>query len=426
MTLHCDIEINGKNEHAGSLTGDTPDNCFFSYSPEYLLQADAMPISQNLPLQEKPFSPQATRCFFDGLLPEGFSRRTVAGLLHVEESDYPAILRGLGNECLGAVRLYTTDSKTTECSYKKLSETEVAQLAQEGAFKAAEIVADTHLSLTGASGKVGLYYDENDKNFYLPLGSAPSTHIVKQSHVRLDNIVVNEQLCLLTAKKLGIQIPESFIICPSLSEREHVLFVTKRYDRLFNTNPEKVNGHSVPLRLHQETFAQALGIPSECKYENNGDNYLEKCFNLIKNVSSDPLPDMIALWKIIIFDYLIGNTDNHIKNISLLYSPDLRSKRLAPAYDIVSTIVYDTTSRNMGIAINNKLALKEITRSDFEMQAEKAGLGRKRAMQIFDEMKSAITQALENTAEELADSGFTQAKEVAQRILAGGGIHAEN
>ena len=38
--------------------------------------------------------------------------------------------------------------------------------------------------MTGASGKVGLYFDDKEQKWYLPLGEAPSTHIVKQSHVR--------------------------------------------------------------------------------------------------------------------------------------------------------------------------------------------------------------------------------------------------
>ena len=49
--------------------------------------------------------------------------------------------------------------------------------------KSTEILLDTHLSLAGASGKVGLYYDEAGDSWYLPRGLAPSTHIVKQSHV---------------------------------------------------------------------------------------------------------------------------------------------------------------------------------------------------------------------------------------------------
>ena len=86
------------------------------------------------------------------------------------------------------------------------------ELAAEGAQKSAEIVTKSHLSLTGASGKVGLYYDVVNDHWYLPQGTAPSTHIVKQSHVRLEGIVTNEQLSMMTAAKCGIDVPESFIM----------------------------------------------------------------------------------------------------------------------------------------------------------------------------------------------------------------------
>ena len=72
-----------------------------------------------------------------------------------------------------------------------MSAEEVKRLAQEGATESAELVTKAHLSLTGASGKVGLYYDNEKDEWYLPYGDAPSTHIVKQSHVRLKNIVAN-------------------------------------------------------------------------------------------------------------------------------------------------------------------------------------------------------------------------------------------
>ncbi|MBQ0162505.1 MAG: hypothetical protein KBS84_05010 [Treponema sp.] len=87
---------------------------------------------------------------------------------------------------------------------KELTEDEIKILAESGINKAANLEIKSHLSLTGASGKTGLYYNQDSKKWYLPVGSAPSNFIVKQSHARLRNIVVNEQLCLLTAKKLGI------------------------------------------------------------------------------------------------------------------------------------------------------------------------------------------------------------------------------
>lgn len=80
-----------------------------------------------------------------------------------------------------------------------------------------------------ASGKVGLYYKIDTNEWYLPIGAAPSTHIVKQSHVRLDGIVTNEQLCLQTAKNLGIDVPDSFVINVGTGKDEEVLFATHRY-----------------------------------------------------------------------------------------------------------------------------------------------------------------------------------------------------
>ena len=85
-------------------------------------------------------------------------------------------------------------------------------LAKRVSANQLELITEAHLSLTGASGKVGLYYDPERNMWYQPQGDALSTHIVKQSHVRLSDIVTNEQLSLTAASKLGISIPESFII----------------------------------------------------------------------------------------------------------------------------------------------------------------------------------------------------------------------
>lgn len=109
------------------------------------------------------------------------------------------------------VMILVLENKITP-KYQLLSQSEVRELAREGATESAQLVTKAHLSLTGASGKVGLYFDDKEQKWYLPLGEAPSTHIVKQSHVRLKKIVANEQLCLLTARNLGIEISESFIV----------------------------------------------------------------------------------------------------------------------------------------------------------------------------------------------------------------------
>ena len=173
------IEIGGLQTYVGRIIGEKEEDARFSYAEEYLSGNIARPISIHLPLSENAFSVDDTRNFFEGLLPEGFTRRCVAGLLHTDANNYLSLLAGLGNECLGAIKITDENNEVVNADYQKLTIDEVSQLAREGAMETAELVTKSHLSLAGASGKVGLYYDENNKDWYLPKGAAPSTHIVK-------------------------------------------------------------------------------------------------------------------------------------------------------------------------------------------------------------------------------------------------------
>ena len=419
--LIVSIERNGKMVPAGTISGSDVSDARFQYSEEYLQSLDAYGISLSLPLQEQPFSPLQTANSFEGLLPEGFTRRSVAQWMRVDESDYLSILHGLGRECLGAVSI-TEPGEELQASYERVTEEQVRQLAAEGALKSAELVTQSHLSLTGASGKVGLYYDKPENTWYLPRGTAPSTHIVKQSHVRLDAIVTNEQLCLLTAKRCGITVPDSFIINTGDGSDGEVLFATERFDRIFPAAPKLLHGKPCPLRLHQEDFAQALGIPSSAKYEQNSDHYMQKMFDVLRQYSTDPIADQLKLWDIITFDYLIGNTDAHIKNFSLLHSSDMKQVRLAPAYDIISTTVYEQSTRDMAFRIGGALSIDNITADSFRMAAEQVGLGRKMAMKRFDDMIERFRLALQQSVEDLVAAGYSKASEIAEQILCIGGI----
>ena len=178
------IEIQGKQHFVGNITGNHPEDAVFTYSQEYLDSPEAAPVSLNLPLQAHPFSPAQTRIFFEGLLPEGFTRKSVAQWMHADENDYLTILEGLGRECLGAIQVTESELSSAEAvsSYRKMNLSDIQRLAAEGATESAQLVTEAHISLTGASGKVGLYYDSDENEWFLPIGSAPSTHIVKQSH----------------------------------------------------------------------------------------------------------------------------------------------------------------------------------------------------------------------------------------------------
>lgn len=275
----------------------------------------------------------------------------------------------MGRECLGAIQIIEDGMDVPKAGYQKLTKEDVCRLAKEGALEAAELVTKAHLSLTGASGKVGLYYKIDTNEWYLPIGAAPSTHIVKQSHVRLDGIVTNEQLCLQTAKNLGIDVPDSFVINVGTGKDEEVLFATHRY------------------------------------------------IYILKKYSSNPMEDQLKLWDICVFNYLIGNTDDHIKNVSLLYASDMASIRLAPAYDIVCTMIYPSSTTEMAVSIGCEYDIHKIKREHFCRELKNIGIGEKLAMKHYDDMLSRIESALEESCETLMQQGFIQAKDMKKRIL---------
>jgi serine/threonine-protein kinase HipA len=404
--LTVSIEIKGKQIPVGAIRGNDETDAIFSYAKEYI-ENGYPSISISLPINEENFTPIQTKNFFEGLLAEGFTRRTVAGWLHVDENDYLSILAGLGCECIGAVKIVEGDTNYKKGYYEKLTLEQVRALASEGATKSAEIVTKSHLSLTGASGKVGLMYD--GKDWYHPFFDAPSTYIVKQSHVRYDSIVLNEQLALMTARELGLDVTDSMIINLGDGKDADVLLASKRYDRL--NEKDKI------LRLHQEDFAQAMGIASANKYEKENEHYLKGMFDIIRKNCANPLEDVTKLWKMTVFDFLIGNTDNHIKNRSLLYSSNLGAISIAPIYDVVSTCIYPESTRNMAYKIGTKFSLDEIDRTSFREAANECGLGERFAIKIFDDMANRFEKALDTASNKLAEEGFENVVEIKRRVL---------
>lgn len=410
------IEVFGKQIRIGKIEGNTSEDARFSYDKEYISGIGSKAISISLPIQEDEFSPERTRTFFDGLLPEGFMRTSIAGNMHFDENDYLSILYNLGKECIGAIRVDETDEEP-ESGYEVIDSKQVEELAANGATKSAELLIRTHLSLTGASGKVGLYYNEKDGRWYLPHGLAPSTHIVKQSHIRLDGIVTNEQLSMLAARKCGIDTPDSFIINVGNGEDREILFAIERYDRIIDETSEIIDGLKRPFRIHQEDFAQAMGIPSSRKYESDGQDYAVKMFDIIRNNAMNPLEDQLILWNRIVYNYVLGNTDAHIKNFSLLYDPHMKGTRLAPAYDMISTVIYDSSTRDFSFNIGGERNIDSIDEENFRSLASKVGIGEKPAMNSYQRVLDGFEYAIKEAGKELQEKGFYNAGDIAERIL---------
>src|SRR5260370_24556450 len=139
-----------------------------------------------------------------------------------------------------------------------------------------------------------------------------------------------------------VGLPTAIVEIRTVEDLEYLL--VERYDRVHRQVP---GGEPVLERLHQEDFCQAQGIVSEMKYQKEGGPSLKQCFQLLRDVSSAPVLDLGHLLDAVIYNYFVGNNDAHGKNFSLLYhgvgTEDL-DVRLAPLYDVVSTVYYPDLS----------------------------------------------------------------------------------
>ena len=173
---------------------------------------------------------------------------------------------------------------------------------------------------------------------WIPLGSTPSTHILKFASSHYSHLPENETFITRLAREVGLPVADVRIRKTSKSS----VTLIARYDRQLESGQW--------LRLHQEDFCQALGIEASRKYEKEGGPSLKQCAELIRQHAAYPLVDLQKLMRWSLFNWLVGNADAHGKNLSWLYSPN-GSTSLAPFYDLVCTRNYKNLAREMAMTL---------------------------------------------------------------------------
>src|SRR5690242_18846624 len=320
-------------------------------------------------------------------------------------NDY-AMLERIGGECAGAVTFLPHGEPMPDrhYGYRELSDEQLAAILKE--LPRRPLLAGeegVRLSLAGAQDKLAVRLGKGA--ICLPLGGAPSTHILKPNVERFEGVVFNEAFCMRLAVAAGLR-------AAAVETRDVAginFLLVERYDRYHRPVPD---GAPVVERLHQEDFCQALGIVSEQKYQKEGGPSLKQCFALSRDVSSVPAIDVARLLDVVVFNYVVGNNDAHGKNFSLVYRPgragDLET-RLSPLYDVVSTIYYPELSRDMAMRIGEQYSSEKVTARDFEKLAEDAKLGKPLVRARLTEATERLIAALPNVpvsspvAEKVAD-----------------------
>lgn len=327
---------------AGVLAQDGSGVLNFYYVRDHLLSPDARAISFSMPLAEAPYPDHVARPFFSGLLPDEGARQRLAEALGLSAGNVFGLLAVVGAECAGALSL--------------LHEGETPALAGDGGIelltapRLGKILGRLHerpllggeegvrLSLAGAQDKLAVCIAGDAVG--LAKGGRPTTHILKPLISSLPGTVENKMFCLRLARRLGFSVP-----AVSMRKVGAVPFLlVDRYDRV------ELNGGLV--RLHQEDFCQALGVPPELKYEEGGGPGTERALDLIGRAAARPAADRLAFIRMLIFHYLIGNADAHAKNYALLYRE--RVPDLAPVYDALCTTVYPRLTKKLAMAIGGR------------------------------------------------------------------------
>jgi serine/threonine-protein kinase HipA len=374
----------------------------FVYDEDWRTSPGAYPLSLSMPLVVAEHEHGRIEPWLWGLLPDNEAILARWGQrFQVSSRNAFALLRAVGEDCAGAIQLVPPDRVSTLIEAGKgsvawLSSRDVAErLALLRKDQSAWRVArDTgQFSLAGAQPKTALLFD--GKRWGIPSGRMATTHILKPPIDAFDGHAENEHMCLTLARALEIPAARSQV----LRFENEVAFVVERYDRL--------RSRAGVRRLHQEDLCQALGVPPTKKYQSEDGPSAAEMLEVIRSHSGEPQEDAWTFARALIFNWLIGGTDAHSKNFSVLIGTEGRA-RLAPLYDVASTLVYDFDPRKLKLAtkIGGKYPLEEIGPRQWEKFAAEAHLPKQDVLAASQAMARALPQAIRDVAGDARTEGL--------------------
>lgn len=330
------------------------------YANRWSRTAGAFPLSVTMPLHAEPYPSDVISPWLANLLPEEQQLQVLTRSLGLDQADVLAVLSEIGGDTAGALSFGAATERAL-WTYEPLTsfyETFDPLLALERHFEdlgrrpflvGAEGVRQSlaggqkksALAVLDPEGRPVLRLPEEGDVLAVPLNGAPSTLIVKPDNPNLPGITENEVWCLRMAQACGIDAAQASI----LQSSKRTAITVLRYDR-------RIGRSGQLLRLHQEDFAQANGIPPGRKYERGTLPGLD-LKALLETGRYVSASDALALLDQVIFNILVANTDAHAKNYSLILPVDA-SPRLAPIYDVSTVLSWPHVVKTYAQSIDGK------------------------------------------------------------------------
>lgn len=194
-------------------------------------------------------------------------------------------------------------------------------------------------------------------------------YILKPQTDRFTNLPENEDLTMHMAEAAGIKtVPHSLI---RFADGE-LCYITRRIDRT------RQGG-----KIAMEDMCQLSERLTEDKYKGS----YERIVKLIRQHSAAPLLDVVNFWEVVVFSWLTGNADMHLKNFSLYRPAD--NYILTPAYDLLSTVLaMPEDDEELALTLNGKK--KRIRRDDFEKAMRENGMKDNAIAKLFDRFSKSV------------------------------------
>lgn len=385
----------------------------FLYDKSWRESAVGRPLSLSLPYTgDQPMRGDVVRDFFDNLLPDSEPiRKRLASHYKLASIEAFDLLQEIGRDCVGAVQLLKADEAPTDVKRIEgslMSEEDVErhsiQLTRSGPSGGGEDAGDLRISLAGAQEKTALLW--HNGGWMRPHGATPTTHILK-----LPLGLVGHRRADLTASV------ENEWLCMNLLAEFEVLGV-ERFDRRMHSSGEWI------MRLPQEDFCQALGVPPHLKYESDGGPGLAEMSAVLRG-SGRAQEDLTTLLTSQVLFWLMAAPDGHAKNFSIHLLPAARYA-LAPLYDVMSiwpiegggANQYSLHKARLAMAMSGKnkhYRFADVQRRHFNRTAAKCFL-RADAEDVIEMVLARTAGAIEAVAARLP-AGFPE--RIAAKIFAG-------
>lgn len=246
---------------------------------------------------------------------------------------------------------------------------EIGELAKQ--------VVRSQTTLTGVQAKLSLDVNHGGKNEpdRFTIVGLWGKYILKPQTEHFSQLPEIEDLTMHMAEAAKINVVPHGLIRFADGE---ICYITRRIDRMEDGS-----------KIAMEDMCQLSERLTEYKYKGS----YEQIAKTIKKYSAFPQLDLVNFWEIVIFSWITGNADMHLKNFSL-YNNRKRGYTLTPAYDLLSTtIVMSEDTEELALTLNGKK--RKIKKADFLKAMEASGLNDKVIENIAKKFRRSIVKWLE-------------------------------